>query len=250
MIPWEDSESLALLYHLNSEPWKTDEPEPDAPPAPAFKQLVDHAGLVNLPESQVDSPLNRLIQRRRSCRSYRAGTLPLSVLAELLRGSYGVTHELRPLSGRLGGPSRSVPSAGGLYPLQLHVAAVAIDGLAEGLYHYNVLDHSLAPLRPGKTTEKVMGSILHQEYVQGACGIIIFTAIFRRTLSRYGARGYRYILLEAGHAAQNVCLIATQLGLGTLCVGGFSDSRLNQTLDLDGRSEAAVYCVAFGHPAD
>ena len=73
------------------------------------------------------------------------------------------------------------------------------------------------------------------------------TAVLDRTLHKYGARGYRYILLEAGHAAQNLCLLASERGLASLCVGGFADAAVNRFLGLDPRTEATVYCVGVGH---
>ena len=80
--------------------------------------------------------------------------------------------------------------------------------------------------------------------------IVFLAAVFCRSQKKYGPRGYRYILLEAGHVAQTLCLGATERGLGTLCMGGFRDARLNRWLGLDGIDEAVVYSVAIGHPAD
>ena len=53
--------------------------------------------------------------------------------------------------------------------------------------------------------------------------------------------------MEAGHAAQNICLRATELNLATLCLGGFSDHQINSLLELDGRKEVALYAIALGH---
>ena len=78
---------------------------------------------------------------------------------------------------------------------------------------------------------------------------MLFVAVLDRTLHKYGARGYRYILLEAGHAAQNLCLLAAERGLSSLCAGGFIDTRINALLDLTQGREAVVYCVGTGHPA-
>ena len=75
------------------------------------------------------------------------------------------------------------------------------------------------------------------------------TAVFDPTLRKYGARGYRFVLFEAGHAAQNLCLLATEQGLASLCVGGFMDGALNSFVGLDGRARAVVYCVGLGHAA-
>ena len=72
--------------------------------------------------------------------------------------------------------------------------------------------------------------------------------MFGRSQKKYGTRGYRYVLLEAGHSAQNVCLRAAELGLGSLCMGGFEDARLNRMLGLEPAREGVVYAVAVGHP--
>ena len=78
----------------------------------------------------------------------------------------------------------------------------------------------------------------------------MISAVFPRTLRKYGARGYRYVLLEAGHVAQTICLLAAEQQLGSLCMGGFWDARLNAFLKFDGTTQAVVYCVGVGHPAE
>jgi SagB-type dehydrogenase family enzyme len=74
----------------------------------------------------------------------------------------------------------------------------------------------------------------------------VLSAIFQRTRWKYRERTYRYVLLEAGHIAQNLCLAATAMGLGACPVGAFFDDDLNALLELDGRDEAALYIVAVG----
>jgi len=76
--------------------------------------------------------------------------------------------------------------------------------------------------------------------------VIVMAAVFLRTQAKYGPRGYRYILLEAGHVGQNICLRAMELGLESLCMGGFLDSALNNLLALKPKEEGVVYTVAAG----
>ena len=59
-------------------------------------------------------------------------------------------------------------------------------------------------------------------------------------------RSERYILLEAGHAAQNVYLAAEGLGLAACAVGAFDDGALNALLGADGQHEAALYLMTLG----
>jgi SagB-type dehydrogenase family enzyme len=67
-----------------------------------------------------------------------------------------------------------------------------------------------------------------------------------RTRFKYGLRGYRFSLLEAGHLVQNVVLAATALGLPAVPLGGWYDRRLDELVGADGLDEASVYAVAVG----
>ena len=70
--------------------------------------------------------------------------------------------------------------------------------------------------------------------------------MFWRTRFKYGQRGYRFALLEAGHLVQNVLLAATALDIAAVPVGGFYDRRLADVLMVDGINEAPLYVVPLG----
>ena len=46
--------------------------------------------------------------------------------------------------------------------------------------------------------------------------------------------------------AQNVCLLATALGVSHVPVGGFVDDAVNTAFDLDTEKEGTVYSVVLG----
>jgi SagB-type dehydrogenase family enzyme len=62
--------------------------------------------------------------------------------------------------------------------------------------------------------------------------VLAISAVPRRTAVRYGSRAERYIAIEVGHAAQNVCLQAVALELGTVIVGAFDDAGVAGLLGL------------------
>jgi SagB-type dehydrogenase family enzyme len=74
--------------------------------------------------------------------------------------------------------------------------------------------------------------------------------MFWRTRFKYGLRGYRFALLEAGHVVQNVLLACTALGLAAVPVGGFYDRPVDALLGADGVNESVVYAVSLGRPAE
>lgn len=248
MLDATDSRSLALLYHLNSEPWLNPDTVEEHGFEFHFKEMAGIGPSVALPPPEGEDALLRLTRRRSSCREYSAKPLALDSLSALLAGTYGLTRPVTIPEG-LQLMARAVPSAGALYPLELYVLLQRVETLEDGLYHYNVVDHAVEPLRTGIEWASLAEFVLAAPFLENANALVFFSAVFDRTLHKYGPRGYRYILLEAGHAAQNLCLLAEERGLATLCVGGFGDAAANRFLELDPRTEGAVYCVGVGHPA-
>jgi SagB-type dehydrogenase family enzyme len=247
MLPAEDAYSLPLLYHANSAPWLNVEAYTEQPYEIQYKQMEGIGEPVPLPQPDRESELIKLFRRRRSSRSYLPNPLPLQNVATLLGGAYGLGPPAE-LPGGLKLYPRSAPSAGGLYPLELYALVQRVPGVGEGLHHYNAVSHILEPLSAGVTPRDIWQLLLAQSFLENANLVIFISAVFERTLKKYGSRGYRYILLEAGHVAQNICLLAVEQKLGSLCLGGFADSKLNRFLGLDGINEAVIYCVGVGQP--
>lgn len=246
MLPADDYATLPRLYHLNSEPWFPDQPPAGVLYEPQYQVMGADGEARRLPRPDFQSGLAALIHDRQSCRAFAERPLAAAALGALLGGAYGVTAALDGSDGPW--LTRAVPSAGGLYPLELYVVTRHVEGVPDGLHHYHVLDHGLELLRSGDLRRELGRCLLGQHECAGANVVCLFTAVFERTLRKYGARGYRYALLEAGHAAQNLCLLAVERGLGSICLGGFADTRLNRCLGVDGVEEAALYGVAIGHP--
>jgi SagB-type dehydrogenase family enzyme len=82
--------------------------------------------------------------------------------------------------------------------------------------------------------------------MEAAALCVLLVGNFPRTKFKYGERGYRFALLEAGHLAQNILLIAEALGLGALPVGGYVDAHLNALVGVDGCEQAVLYGVVIG----
>lgn len=178
------------------------------------------------------------IEARRSKRTYASGSLSLEHLSRVLHAACGITDEARGF--------RAAPSAGALYPIDVYPVIHDVAGLEAGLYHYVPAGHELELLRRDDLRAAMVVAGIGQEMVGRAQVCLVLSAIFQRTRWRYRERTYRYVLLEAGHIAQNVYLAATALGLGACAVGAFLDGDLNQLLRIDGRDEASLTIVTLG----
>jgi SagB-type dehydrogenase family enzyme len=184
-----------------------------------------------------------LVAARASERDFGEGSLRLSHVSTLLETAYGVTHHD---PGRVQ-PMRAVPSGGALYPLELYVVALRVARLRTGLYHFDPLRRTLELLRATEARE-VAPLTAYPELVVPSAAILVVTAMFWRTRFKYGLRGYRFALLEAGHVGQSLLLAATALGLAALPVGGFFDRRVDAFLGIDGVNESALYAFSVGAP--
>ena len=121
-----------------------------------------------------------------------------------------------------------------------------MEGQRAGVYHYNPSKNNLRLLREGDATKEISRSMVQSEIGRSASLILFITAIFERSIFKYDDRGYRYILLEAGHVAQNINLVSTALGLGSVNIGGFFDREIDDFLDLDGVTHSTIYMIAIG----
>lgn len=243
----DDTTGLSQLFHLNSEPWPNEQAHPNTPFIQKTKTYRD-APRVSLPDTE-PGQVEGLATARRSARAFRDEPLALADLAALLRAGYAmITPEHDKASQTF--LRRPVPSAGGLYPLELYLLVRNVEGLRKGLYHYDAVGDALETLAEADWEETADKAFLTWRFAEQAPVVVCIGAAFERTQSKYGPRGYRYVLLEAGHVAQNLCLSAGESGLASLCLGGFHDGILNRLFALDGRNEAIIYTVALGTSAD
>jgi SagB-type dehydrogenase family enzyme len=198
----------------------------------------EHRPGVSLPEPRpLRGRLGDLLARRRSERVEATRPVGLRDLATVLGSSYAA----RPMGGLL---RRPVPSAGALYPLELYVVALAVTGIDAGVYHYDPFRHRLAALGPASFAG-VREALVDPGVADAAAAILVITGVFWRSRFKYGLRGYRFTLLEAGHLVQNAVLAATDLELAALPLGGFHDTMLDQLVGADGLGEASLYALAL-----
>ena len=208
-----------------------------------FKTFPD-APRVKLPDLALDdSGLFDALARRRSLRAYSPDALALGELGALLWAAAGITAR------QDGFAFRTAPSAGGLYPIEHYVVANDVEGLEQGLYHYDVLGRALERLYTVDLRLPIARAALDQRIAAEAQAVFVWTAVLERSRWKYGERFLRYVLLDAGHIAGNVALAATALGLGTCQIAAFFDEETAAILGVDPEQEPVIYMSTAGRPA-
>ena len=90
----------------------------------------------------------QLAAQRNSVRAFASAAITSDQLSALLHAAYGVV-EVAPLGTGGGFLRRSVPSAGGLYPLELYPMVRRVEGVTEGIHHFDARGDALELVRPG-----------------------------------------------------------------------------------------------------
>jgi len=116
------------------------------------------------------------------------------------------------------------------------------------VYHYDPPRHGLCRLA-GFSTEELERLSPFPELLVPAGLVLFVTAVFWRSRFKYGLRGYRFSLLEAGHVGQNALLDAWSLGLAAVPVGGVYDGRVEELHGVNGVDESLVYVLSVGRRA-
>ena len=193
---------------------------------------------VKLPDPIYNSKISieETLKNRRSIRQYKNTSISIPQISQLLWAAQGITSPQG---------FRTAPSAGALYPLEIYLVSGNIQGLASGIYHYSPKEHALELLIKGDKRNALSDAALAQSDVQSGAADIIITAIYARTTNKYGERGERYVHMEAGHAAENICLQVVSLGLGTVTIGAFNDTEVQKLLKLP-EGEYPLYIMPIG----
>jgi SagB-type dehydrogenase family enzyme len=193
---------------------------------------MGHASiLLPRPSSDGKVSVEKAIKERRTIRDFKERILSLAHLSQLLWAAQGITDPIE--------RKRAAPSGGALYPLDVYILAGenGVEKIEAGVYLYLPKEHSVLPISKGDRRKEIASASLGQMWMAKAPVIFIITAEYRRITAKYGERGIRYALIEAGHVGQNLFLQAETLGLGAGIVGAFNDLEVSRGAGLPPKHE-------------
>jgi len=175
------------------------------------------------------------LAKRRSVRLFANKPLESEQISQLAWAGQGITETQRGL--------RTAPSAGETYPIDLYFAT------PEGLFVYRPAEHSLEQTSDQDVRSGLAAAASMQESVAMAgCDIIVAGSV-RKLTSQFRNKARTYMLLEAGHIAQNIQLQAVCLDLGSVTIGGFNSKDVSRTCRLP-RGLEPIYIICVGYPIE
>jgi len=195
-------------------------------------------GNIKLPRPKTTGrmSLEEAIVKRHSVRSFSKKELSGDEISQLLWAAYG-QRDVDSVTGA----SKTVPSAGALYPMEIYLVS------SDGVFHYLPSSHSLEEISDKDLRSSLSHAALWQGVIAQAAVNFVIACVYDRICLKYGERGIRYAHIEAGHIAQNIHLQAVCLGLGSVPIGAFNDTAVQRTLYLP-KDNIPLYIIPVGHP--
>ncbi|HEY3296598.1 MAG TPA: SagB/ThcOx family dehydrogenase [bacterium] len=201
------------------------------PTARALKTLV-----LPPPNFKSSFSVEQALHVRRSIREYTSDPLTLQQFSQLLWSCQGITSQEG---------FRTVPSAGAIFPLEIYAVVSHVDGLAPGIYHYlpGLEAHVVEQIVLGDFGEKLFDLSTKQDFIKTVGVNLVLGTVTARMEKQYGGMALRYVLMEMGHAVQNVHLQAEALGLGSVAVGYLNEDAVKEMLRME---SDPLYMVSIG----
>jgi len=189
---------------------------------------------LNEPTLQGVMSLEETLANRRSVRRFDGKALKQSQISQLAWAGQGITE---PEAGL-----RTAPSAGATYPIELYFVT------EDGLFVYQPQQHSMEQITEQDIRNDLAATISTPEVVANAGCNIVIAGSSRKVATQFRDKAKTFMLLEAGHIAQNIHLQAVSLGLGSVAIGNFDSRNLDRVCRLQ-RNLEPIYIICVGYQA-
>lgn len=184
-------------------------------------------------------PLETALKTRQTVREFTGGRISRDILDDLIWAAYGHTHSDGSVK------MRTAPSAGATYPLEIYLVLHNVNDYTDGIYLYDTRNERLTIVKEGEYLNDIYRASLEQDFI--LLGNVTFLLVYNpdRIVRHYGRESRKYALLECGHIAQNILLMAAARGLGSVPVGAFYQKRLGLILGLQ-KDREVLYMICVG----
>ncbi|UCH03795.1 MAG: SagB family peptide dehydrogenase [Candidatus Thorarchaeota archaeon] len=176
-----------------------------------------------------EATVEQAIMKRRSTRDYINGTIPFTVIADILNDSSSIEYL---------DTDSSI--------LDVRVVAGQVDGLGPGSYNYWLVNGSFTELSTLDLRGDLMTAGLSQPWIEDAqLDLVISVDMGWVNAEPDSSYAHRVAMISIGMMAQNICLKGAAYGLGTVTVGAFYEDQVATVVDLPGGFKP-IYIMPIG----
>lgn len=219
---------------------------------PNIYKSIEGAEKINLPlpSFKAKGKFLDVLLNRQTVRSFSETPISLEDFSTLLYLNYGAQsckHEI--------GIDRLIfktsPSGGCRHPIEVYPVVLNVEGLENGIYHYDVENHGLEIISKENMIHKVVDMAAEQEFVKGAAVLLFYTAYIERSMWKYQSpRTYRVLMMDMGHLSQTCFLVANWLGYGTFFSGHLNDQYVEEELKINPDKEIVLGVSGIGYRSE
>ncbi|MFC4147944.1 nitroreductase family protein [Micromonospora mangrovi] len=134
-------------------------------------------------------------------------------------------------SARSGELFRAVSSAGNRHPYEVYVSARGVDGLPDGVWHYDPRAHAVTLIGPPAV---------------GEVTALVISGVPWRSCWRYSERGYRHVGWDCGTVTAHAVLAAAAQGLPARVETAFDDAAVRALIGARDGAEFPMVLVPLG----
>jgi len=196
---------------------------------------------------EFEDSLVRALFARQSVRKFQLRSVAFNSLSFLLKMSAGFKNIHDTKAGRF------FPSGGGIYSLRVYVDVRAVEGISPGLYCFNPYRDSLDLVNSDVTDQlryELHNKGAEMDQIKNIPFQILISTKPSATLRKYGEHGWKIILMEMGHLAQNLWLVGLGCGLAGYPCTSLNMSVSEKFLRSSTKGEFLLYSFLFGFPHD
>lgn len=211
---------------------------------PADTESLGNMNTLDVPPLTLPDPVTgegslvQAIDERHSVRNFAAEPLSAEQVSTLLWAAHGHRSD----------NGRTVPAAGGIYALTIFIAVREAVDLDPGVYVWKPESNELQRTVSGSVASDLQQGAFGQRSVGTAPVVFGIAGSAEEVAQKYGPKAEQFVFNEVGHAAQNLLLMATSLGLGAVPMGGFSEEAVADVLQLP-KGLQPYYLIPVGVPA-
>lgn len=258
-VPWDEWGDLAWAFHervrdvpffvKNSDAmrqWQHSLANADMPPPTSLALQKRRGEALLLPRvwAPLDLTFQRVLEGRRTCRSFTGDEIDVDIFSTLLHYTFG---PLRFVDARELGQLqlRASVAAGARHEVSACIAVMGVNDVPSGLYIYDEIRHGIIPLDATLDLSTLDEWTCHQGFCDKAAFAVFTVADGAVMAWKYrNPRAYRHMMNNVGAFVQVFSMTAFALGLGAAATGAMADSEFDKLLSLERHREFTTFALS------
>ncbi len=190
-----------------------------------------------------------IIANRHSLRDYANKEVDFDVFSNIIHYSFGVKYWGMGAYNQKRFPFKYTNSQGGLNYLDLYIIVNKVEQLEKGLYYYDFIRDELCLIDQGNMRPLISEINYQNEFTVYSNFVCLIVADMERVVPKYYKRAYRFAHIDTGILAAYLQLLAEYHGLGSCCLAGYLEHKIEDLLGLNS-NQYPILCMSFGHPPE